>query len=191
MESKEDIEIIRKVLSGDRNAYAGIVRKYQDRVLRLCLSLLTNPTRAEEAAQESFIKAYQSLKQFKGRSSFSTWIYRIAYFHCLDSLRKETREKTESWDALLEREGDRIHRLFSVPTGSGSGERTSELVEQALFHLSEEYRNTLILREVQELSYKEISETMDCSVDSVKARLKRARAELKEKLRHFMKPQNV
>jgi len=191
LESTNDIEIISKVLSGERNAYAAIVRKYQDRVLRLCVSLLANPQRAEEAAQETFLKAYQSLNKFRGSSSFATWIYRIAYHHCLDVLRKESREKTESWDALLEKDGGRIERLFADPGGPGAAKDSHEFVTEVLSRLSSEYRTVLILREVQNLSYLEISETMDCSVDSVKARLRRARSELEEKLRHFLRPSNV
>ena len=79
-----------------------------------CLSMLSNHTDAEEAAQDIFVKVYHSLPKFKGDSSFSTWLYRITTNHCLDVLRKRTRRKTTSLDALVEQDGDRIHALFST-----------------------------------------------------------------------------
>src|SRR3989344_1214542 len=100
-----DLEIIRKVTSGDAAAYQGLVRKYQDKVFRLCVSMLRD-SGAEDAAQEVFIKVYESLSRFRGESAFSTWLYRVASNHCLNILAKRKREKTESLDALMERSAE-------------------------------------------------------------------------------------
>jgi len=142
---------------------------------------------ADDAAQEIFLKAFESLGKFQRESSFSTWIYRITSNHCTDILRKRSRQRTESWDALLEREGERIEKLFSSPGPDPLSFANTDLLAKLLAFLPEESRTMLLLREIEGLSYQEISETLQCSVDAVKARLKRTRQELAEKARHFMK----
>lgn len=187
----EDFELVQKIRSGQRGAFADLVRKYQKKVLGFCISLLSDLTQAEDAAQEIFIKAYQSLDNFRGKSSFFTWLYRIASNHCLDLLRKRSRQKTESWEALLEREGERLHRLLAVSHNPESPLEESDLLERVLSQLSPDYRIILTLREVQGFTYQEIADILDCSLDAVKARLRRARQELEEKLRHFLGSENV
>ncbi|MCH7477084.1 MAG: sigma-70 family RNA polymerase sigma factor [SAR324 cluster bacterium] len=189
--SNEESEWIEQVLSGRREAFANLVRKHHAKVLRLCRSLLSDPVQAEDAAQEVFIKAYRSLERFHGDASFSTWIYRIASNHCMDFLRKKTRERTESWDALLEREGERIHKFLCEPDRTDQALERAELLDALLSDLSPEYRFALTLRELQGLTYEEIAETMECSVDSVKARLRRARKQISDRLRHFLPSPDV
>jgi len=191
MASTDDSGIIREILSGERDLYAHLVRKYQEKVLRLCASLLSDTTRAEDAAQEIFIKAFQSLEDFRGASSFSTWLYRIAAHHCTDILRKESRRRSESWESLVEREGERIHNLLIAPPAEGELNESRDLIQRILDQIPEDYRVILTLREVQGLSYAEISETLNCSLDAVKSRLRRARESLEEKMRHFSASSNV
>lgn len=178
-------ELIPKILSGDTSAYAEIVRAHQTKVLGLCTSLLGNATQAEDAAQEVFIKAYQSLRSFRGDSAFSTWLYRITANHCKDLLRKRSREKTESLDAMMEESAEGVQRLFEPSFDPSGVAGASDLIEKLLSSLSPDERLILTLREVQGLSYQEISSTLQCSLDAVKARLRRARQTLEEKVRHF------
>lgn len=185
-----DSELLKRVVSGDDSAYAELVRRHHGKVFGLCVSMLGNQTQAEDAAQEVFLKAYQSLSRFRGTSSFSTWLYRVASNHCLDLLRKESRQRSESLDALLEAEGDRIQRMITEPDGERRLEDV-DLVERVLKTLPPDYRLILTLREVQGLDYMEIMEAMDCSMDSVKARLRRAREALEESLRHILGSKNV
>lgn len=181
----EDLETIEKVLAGNQKAFELIVRQYESRVRGCCLALLSNFEQADEAAHEVFIKVYQSLGKFRRESSFSTWLYSITTNHCRDLLRKSTRQKTESWDALLEKSGEKIEaRLLSSQPEENSMEQ-AEVVKTMLASLSEKSREVLILREVNGLSYQEISQMLSCSLDSVKARLKRARQELQKKFRHI------
>lgn len=187
----KDSEIIQKILSGQREAYADLVLKYQVRVLQLCTSLLPNPADAEDAAQEIFLKAYRSLDQFRGAAAFSTWIYRIATNHCLDLLREQSRHRTESWEELVTREGERLNRLLSAPTNPVLRLEEADLIEQVLSCLPPEHRIVLILREVQGLSYQEIAEVLNCSLESIRARLRRARQSFEEKLRHFLRSGDV
>ena len=159
--------------------------KYQKKVFGYCFGFLNNATLAEDAAQEIFIKTYKSLEKFNFKSSFSTWLYRITFNHCEDLLRKNAREQFDSWQELIEKEGEKIERLFLVSPEEDFSEEDAELVRTLLSMISERYRKILILREIQGLSYQELSEALDCSIDSVKAKLRRARKELQEKIRHL------
>lgn len=156
-----------------------------------CLSMLSDSAQAEDAAQEIFIKAYQALGRFRGNSSFSTWLYRIAANHCTDLLRKAARGKTESWEMLLEREGEKIEALLAVPPAVENSTEPGEIVAKLLSHLPEKSRAILVLREIHGLSYQELAEALDCSLDAVKARLKRARQEILSMPRHFSGAKNV
>lgn len=153
--------------------------------------MLGSRSPAEDACQEVFIKAYRSLERFKNAASFSTWIYRIASNHCLDLLRREAREKTDSLEALLESEGGQIRAIIPSDPDSSLAAENRDLVHRVLNQLPPDYRLMLVLRETQGLSYEELAETLDCSLDSVKSKLKRARQALEEILRHFLKPGGV
>jgi len=183
--SATDDELISQVLSGDSEAYADLVRRHHPAIFGLCAGLLRDRSQAEDAAQEIFLKAYRSLSKFRGASSFATWLYRIASNHCLDMLRRRERAATESWDALLEAEGERIERLLSAPVNEERSLEDADLVRRVLDCLPPEYRLILTLRELQGLTYQEIAAAMGCSLDSVKARLRRAREDFEGRLRHF------
>src|SRR3989338_8349294 len=100
-----DLEIIKKVLSDDIQSFEEIVKRYQEKVFSLCISMV-GQSNAEDAAQEIFLKIYESLSQFKGESSFSTWVYRVTSNHCLNILSKNKREKMESLEDLVEKKGE-------------------------------------------------------------------------------------
>lgn len=151
-------------------------------MLGICLGLLRNPTEAEDAAQDIFVKAYQQLPSFKGEAQFSTWIYRIAVNHCLDLQRKRARQATEPIDQVPDPVGD--------PSPQQSLEQ-KDLAKRLLAGLSEAERAALVLRESQGLSYEEIAVVLKISVDAVKSRLKRARESIGEKARHFSRLENV
>lgn len=186
-----DHDKIELILSGQKDVYADLVRQYHKKVMGYCLSMLQNHTDAEEAAQDVFIKAYNNLPKFKGDSQFSTWLYRITANHCLDVLRKRNRRKTYSLDALIEAEGDSIHRHFSTAAVADTQVENRDLTGKILSTLPSEYRTILTLREVDGLEYQEIADVLDCSLDAVKGRLSRARRQLQEKLRHFLKEKDV
>lgn len=151
--------------------------------------MLSDVSEAEDAAQEVFIKAFRALGSFHGKAAFSTWLYRIAVNHCKDRLRQKQRRKQESWEALLEKEGEKAEALFSSSAPASFPEETAELLSKILSSLPEKFREIIVLREMQGLSYQELAETLDCTLDAVKSRLKRARQEMELKLRHFMTPQ--
>lgn len=165
------------------------MRKHEVRVRTQCFMMLSNTAEAEDAAQEVFIKAYQSLGAFHGKAAFSTWIYRIASNYCLDVLRKRQRRKTESLDALREKDGEKAEALLVSMAEPEYPQETAEMLAQVLSTLPEKSREMIVLREVQGLSYEEIAKLLECTLDAVKSRLKRARQELELKCRHFLNPQ--
>lgn len=185
----DEQEIIVAVRAGQREQYAELVRVYQDRVFRLCMSYLKNRTEAEETAQDAFIDAYKSLKNFRGDSKFSTWLYKITLHRIQDLIRKKAREKTQSWEELLENNGDRIERLFQMGSVGPSNE-DKDLVDQILACLKPETAQILKMREIHGFTYDEISKILDLSLDSVKGRLKRARQEVQKKMRHLIRREN-
>ncbi len=159
-------------------------------MLGLCVSLL-GASAAEDAAQEVFLKAYDRLEDFRRDSAFSTWLYRVASNHCLDLLRREARRRSESLEALTEREAPGLQRLLTDPRDAVRTLEDAELVRAVLDRLPEDYRLILTLREMEGMEYKELMAALDCSMDSVKAKLQRARRLFRETLRHILPPERV
>lgn len=166
---------------GDQGAFEELVRLYEKRVLALTLRMCKNPEDAAEAAQEAFFAAWQGLGSFRGDSSFSTWLYRLASNACVDLLRREGRRPAA---ASLDDEDLNLDIPSSLPSPQEEAERR-ELAEQVaagLRALPPEYRAVLVLREMQQLRYDEIGEALDLDVGTVKSRISRGR----KKLRSFL-----
>ncbi len=179
-------EIIASVLSGNVEAYADLVRLHQAKVRIICLGFLLQGSEADDAAQDTFIKAYESLASYKGDASFGTWISHIASNHCLDLLRTRQRRPTDSLDALSDQQGDALQQLLAHPPNEkGYDKEELELLGKVFASLPEEERRVLILREMDELSYDEIASKLQCSLDAVKGRLKRARQHLTARAQPF------
>ncbi len=160
------------------------MRRHQDYAFRLCLALLRNRHDAEEAAQESFFKAYRALGRFQGRSSFRTWLTRICVNQCKDQLRRRRRRAARSLEAMAEAGEPLPASLVSAP----QPEPAPALPPEALERLSPGERRLLdLVREEEGISYQEMGRRLGLSLDGIKGRLKRAR----EKLRHFLRPPDV
>lgn len=169
----------------DRSEFEALVREHHPYILRLCGYMLGNPADAEEVAQEVFLKAWRSRDSFRGESSFQTWLHRIAVNKCKDFQRYSNRRRALSWDALIEEGGEGLgEALNSAPDSSGALEN-KDLAQRVLDQLPPAYRTALVLREVEGLTYEEIADRMGVSLDSVKARLRRARAVIVQRLRHL------
>ncbi len=166
---QRDTDAVQAVLMGDVNAFAPLVTRYQSSILRLCQARLKSLARAEEATQEVFLKAFRSLESYRSTASFKTWIYRIAMNHCIDLIRREKLESLLFWKKKNEQ--DPISQR----------ERPVDLtdaVTEGMNHLSGEEREILTLREIEGLSYDELSQTLQISLEAVKSRLRRARQAL-------------
>lgn len=176
----DDEELVARFAGGDLSAFAEIVRKYQDRIYNLCCYMLADPDAAEDAAQESFLKAYGRLKGFRGESALYSWLYRIAVNTCLDEKRRvhEVTDRTEATPAVddLPASAPAADRLYQ-------SKETGRAIQAALQKLPEGLRAAIVLKEIEGLSYEEIADALSISVGTVKSRISRAR----EELRHLLK----
>ena len=165
---------------GDQNAFAELVRLYEKKVFALTLRMCKNPEDAAEAAQEAFLAAWQGLPNFRGDAAFSTWLYRLASNACVDLLRREGRHR----DAAGPSFNDEVANL-EVPDTAASPHDLAERaelraqVEEGLAALSPEHREVLILREIHQLSYDEISHILNLDSGTVKSRISRGRRQLR------------
>lgn len=181
MTREEELRTVESVLGGDVNAFETLVLSYEKNVYNLALRMVKNPEDASDMAQEAFIRAYNSLASFRGESKFSVWLYRIVSNVCLDFLRSRSRHPTVSLSVEND-EGEETE--LDIPDESQSPEAllerrlTRDSVRRGLDALSEEYRQILLLREIQGLSYDEIAETLSMELGTVKSRIFRARKKL-------------
>ena len=167
--------------AGDQGAFGELVRLYEKRVLALTQRMCRNPEDAAEAAQEAFFAAWQGLKSFRGDSSFSTWLYRLASNACVDLLRREGKRQ-----AAVSLDDEDLNLDFPASLSSPQEEverrELREQIEAGLRALPPEYRAVLVLREMQQLRYDEIGEVLGLDIGTVKSRISRGR----KKLRSFL-----
>jgi len=184
-----DWELIKRFLEGDEGAFNRLVLSYQNRVYGLCYRITGNLDEAEEVAQEIFITVYKSLKNFRGESRFSTWLYRITVNHCKNRMKYLGRRgyyTSESYDQPLEVEDGEVSRQIEAEGMDALGileqKETQRLVQAKISELDEEHREVILLRDMEGLSYEEIAEILGLREGTVKSRIHRARLELKGKL---------
>ena len=181
MTREQEVQIVQRVLEGDVNAFEKLVLEYEKAVYGITQRMCGNAEDAADMTQETFIKAYNSLSSFRGDSKFSVWLYRIATNVCLDFLRSKSRKPTVSL-SMEDDDGEEVE--LDIADESQSPERllerglTRDAVRRGLNALSPEYRQILLLREIQGLSYEEISEVLTLEVGTVKSRIFRARKRL-------------
>lgn len=166
-------DLVDRLRTRDPRALEDAWRELGARVHRLCRRMLGRPDDAEDATQEVFLKLYERVGSFEGRSRLATWIYRLAVHHCLHRLERERlRAADELTDDLAERDP------LACPVEGSSRAEAAERLERLLARLSPEHRAVLVLREVEELSYQEIAEALAVPVGTVMSRLSRAREAL-------------
>ena len=181
MTREQEAAIVRKVLGGDANAFETLVLEYEKNVYNIALRMTGNSEDAADMTQEAFIKAYNSLQSFRGDSKFSVWLYRIVSNVCLDFLRSKNRRPTVS---LSVEDDDGEDAQLDVADESQSPELlldrklTRDSVRRGLDSLPPDYRQILLLREIQGMSYDEIAQALSLEVGTVKSRIFRARKRL-------------
>ena len=181
MTREQEAQIVQRVLRGDVNAFEKLVLEYEKSVYAITQRMTGNAEDAADMTQETFIKAYNSLSSFRGDSKFSVWLYRIATNVCLDFLRSRSRKPTVSL-SVEDDDGEEVE--LDIADESQSPERllerglTRDAVRRGLNALSPEYRQILLLREIQGLSYEEIADVLTLEVGTVKSRIFRARKRL-------------
>lgn len=172
-----ELQLINRARAGDGEAFGALVEQYRDNVYRLAYRMCGNAHDADEAAQEAFVAAWRALPNFRGEAKFSTWLYRLTTNAAIDLMRREKRHRTASEEDVPELADETDSPQQQV-------ERTEqrETVQKALSSLSEEYREVLLLRYMQELDYTEIAAALSLPAGTVKSRLNRAKAALKKAL---------
>src|ERR1051326_2661383 len=179
--SADDSALVKAAQQGDMSAFEELVARHRDKIFARAFSMMRNEEEAIDLCQEAWVKGWQRLKQFQGESSFGTWMTRIIINLCLDQLRKQKRQRTESIEALDEASGG-VERQMPVitvnPTAGLEREELRQRIDKAMAQLSHEHRTVLILHEFEEMEYKEIAKTMNCSIGTVMSRLFYARRRL-------------
>ena len=185
LEGPSDVEAVERARQGDHAAFRVLVERYQGRAYRLALRVLRDEEGARDAVQEAFLKAYRSLDRFQGRSSFYTWFYRLVVNLCLDMRRRDRSDRHVEWAEELMHPSDQPgdparEEADGGPAGALERTQIRERVAAAIDQLPDVQRETLILREVEGLSYKEIAESLAISKGTVMSRLHYARKKLQK-----------
>jgi len=190
-EADGDWEVVRRVQDGDFAAFDGLILKYRSRVHAIVYNLTSNREDASDLAQDTFIKAFQSIHRFQGQSSFFTWLYRIAVNSTLSHLRKNRMRSFFSLERISEDEpvAREIVAALTDKAGAEKGAYVHELqdkLNEAMQKLSIKHRTVVTLFEIDGLSHEEIAEITGCSVGTVRSRLHYAKRLLQAELQPFL-----
>jgi RNA polymerase sigma-70 factor (ECF subfamily) len=178
-QSWTDEQIIRHILEGEVRLYELLVRRYNQRVYRAVRAILRDDAEAEDVMQEAHIAAYRHLRGFEGRSSYATWLTRIAVNEALARSKKNQRVTVTDFS---ENEYELMKEEEMSPEAVTSSTETRVLLEQSILALPIQYRSVVILRDVEEMSTEQTAAALDLTEEAVKVRLHRARALLRKEL---------
>ena len=183
--------LVRRTRRGDLEAYDELVRRYQERIYATIYHMTSNHEDANDLAQESFIKAFQALKSFKGGSSFYTWLYRIAVNKTINFLKQRKNRihmSLNDLDFKAEHDPDLMALISDkTPRREVGLAELQEKLNAALLKLSEPHRLVVVLHDVQGQSHEEIAKIMDCNIGTVRSRLFYARQQLQALLSDYLK----
>lgn len=173
-----DDELLERIRHGDSTALDDLLRRHHPRIHSVCFRILGHRSDADDAAQNALVSIVRKLDSFDGRSTFSTWTYRIATNAALDEMRRRRRRPRPS------RKAEEINEHLADPAAERAGDvlENRQLVEDALARLPEEYRVAVVLRDVADLEYDQIAEVLDVPIGTVRSRIARGRARLADSL---------
>jgi RNA polymerase sigma-70 factor (ECF subfamily) len=182
-----DEELINRFQNGDLSAFDLIVRRYKDQLLNFAYRFLGNLEEAEDVVQETFLRLYRNKKAYRQIAKFSTWLYTITSNLAKTELRKRKRRKLISIsDMGYEEKEYEIEDQRADTEREVNSSMQEKLIQQAIEELSPRFREVIILRDVQELSYEEVGEILKIPLGTVKSRVNRARLKLQIKLQHLV-----
>jgi RNA polymerase sigma-70 factor, ECF subfamily len=194
-----DLLLVRRAQAGEMRAFELLVLKYQRRVERLVARMLRDPGLVEDVAQETFIRAYKALGQFRGESAFYTWLYRIALNTARKQIADLRRDPVQSMSSLETGDGDETsgnERGLTLqitdaetPEALLASKEIAQAVNEAMDALPVELRQAITLREIEGLSYDEIANVLDCPVGTVRSRIFRAREAISGRIRPLLERQ--
>ncbi|HEY8463478.1 MAG TPA: sigma-70 family RNA polymerase sigma factor [Bacillota bacterium] len=176
----EEQTLIKRCQSGDMAAFEILLGNYEKLIYNLCYRYFGNQYDASDVGQEAMVRVFRKIKEFNGKSSFKTWLYRVVTNLCLDELRRR-KTKTISLDEIKEQGYEPITNYHNPEEAAESLEKYA-IIQEVLLTLSREHRTILILKDVEGLEYNEIAQILDCSLGTVKSRLNRAREAFRKRL---------
>jgi len=191
-----DAILVERTVAGDQKAFELLVIKYQRRIQRLIGRMVRDVDLVEDIAQETFIRAYRALAQFRGEAQFYTWLYRIAVNTAKKALMDLKRNPTISENSFKSDDDDETSPLENELTSSETpdavlaSKEIAQIINAALEALPEELRQAITLREIEGLSYEEISEAMNCPIGTVRSRIFRAREAISQKVKPLLENQS-
>jgi RNA polymerase sigma-70 factor, ECF subfamily len=177
-----DVRLIDETLNGDCQAFGELVKKYQNRLYNTIVHVVGSHEDAQDIVQDTFVQAFDKLNTFRSRSSFYTWIYRIAFNYSISKLRRKREVLVDYNDEATPKPFDRD----DAPEDGLLREERSRRVREALSVLSDEHRVVLVLRELDDCGYAEISEILDLPIGTVRSRIHRARSEMRYELKDLL-----
>lgn len=190
----DDLTLVRRARSGDQRAFGLLVERYQKKVYAVALGMVKDAEEAMDVSQEAFVKVHRYLDRFKGDSSFYTWLYRITTNTCIDVLRRRGVNSSDSveYDDTVEMDLAEANlgllgtQLDASPSRSLLRRELGEKLEEALAQLPEKHRAILLLRELEGMSYEDLSRTLDIPKGTVMSRLFHARAKVQRLLASYL-----
>ena len=191
-----DAPLVERAVAGDHKAFELLVIKYQRRIQRLIGRMVRDVDLVEDIAQETFIRAYRALAQFRGDAQFYTWLYRIAVNTAKKSLMDLKRNPTVSENSFKSDDDDETSPVENELTSSETpdavlaSKEIAQIINTALEALPEELRQAITLREIEGLSYEEIAEAMNCPIGTVRSRIFRAREAISQKVKPLLENQS-
>jgi RNA polymerase sigma-70 factor (ECF subfamily) len=187
---EEDLEgeFLGRLLQGEASAFQEVVARYQRRIFGFCLRMIGDVAEAEDLAQEVFLRAFRSIRRFRRQSKFSTWLYQIARNLSLNRIRYLRRRRTSDLQSVPMENEASLAVVFEngeidSPEGAVLEQERRRHLSEAIVSLDVSYREVILLRDVEGLSYGEISETLGTAVGTVKSRLHRGRMELLKQMK--------
>lgn len=188
--------LVERTVAGDQKAFELLVIKYERRIQRLIGRMVRDVDLVEDIAQETFIRAYRALAQFRGEAQFYTWLYRIAVNTAKKALMELKRNPTVSENSFKSDDDDETSPLENELTSSETpesllaGKEIAQMVNTAMEALPEELRQAITLREIEGLSYEEIAEAMNCPIGTVRSRIFRAREAISARIKPLLENQS-
>jgi RNA polymerase sigma-70 factor (ECF subfamily) len=190
----DEAQLVEQAKQGNLDAFTTLANRYDGKIFRLTQHITGNREDAEDALQETFLKAFSHLKQFQGESRFYTWLVRIAVNESLMKLRKRKATNAVSLDEPVETEDDSLPREVAAwdpsPEERYAQQELREILDRTVQSLPPIFRTVFVLRDLDQLSTEETAEALNLSVSAVKSRLLRARLQLREKLSKYFKRGN-
>jgi len=178
--------LVKMAISGDQDAYEELVRRYQPGLFKMIYQMIKNREETEDLVQETFIKAFKSLESYNNKYAFSTWLYKIAYNHSIDAIRKKKLRVFSIDRPIKVKDGDVMPQICddsSSPERELMYREKKKIIHNYISLLPERYRRVIVLRHQEEYSYEEISKMLNIPIGTVKARIFRAREIIKKRLK--------